>query len=433
MSDVNLPESWQEIPLGSLGIFFRGQGGTRSDESHNGLPCIRYGDLYTHHGCIVKSFCSAIEPDKASSYTPLKSGDIVFAGSGETSEEIGKAAAYCGQDKVYAGGDTIIFRPRSNLDSYFAGYAVNSNHFAKHKSRLGQGSSVIHISAEYLASIPLRLPPVQQQQTIATVLQTIDRTIAHTEALIEKYQQIKAGLMHDLFTRGIGSDGKLRPPREQAPELYQESAIGWIPREWEVKLLGKLCNITSGGTPNRSKSNFWGGSIPWIKTGEIKYGKIEKSEEHITKEGLNSSSAKLFCKGTVVMAIYGEGNTRGRVAILGIDCASNQACVGFEFNGLIESQFMYFLFEYKYHDLRDMSNDGSQKNLSSSLLKSMDISFPRCKDEQVRITNCLLSINKKIEQEKETRSKLNKQKSGLMHDLLTGKVPVTVEPDENRA
>ncbi|KKI99374.1 hypothetical protein PROH_14995 [Prochlorothrix hollandica PCC 9006 = CALU 1027] len=206
-----------------------------------------------------------------------------------------------------------------------------------------------------------------------------------------------------------------------------------MPREWEVKLLGKLCNITSGGTPNRSKSNFWGGSIPWIKTGEIKYGKIEKSEEHITKEGLNSSSAKLFCKGTVVMAIYGEGNTRGRVAILGIDCASNQACVGFEFNGLIESQFMYFLFEYKYHDLRDMSNDGSQKNLSSSLLKSMDISFPRCKDEQVRITNCLLSINKKIEQEKETRSKLNKQKSGLMHDLLTGKVPVTVEPDENRA
>ena len=68
---------------------------------------------------------------------------------------------------------------------------------------------------------------------IARILQTIDQAIEKTEALIEKYQQIKAGLMHDLFTRGIGADGKLRPPREQAPELYQQTPIGWIPKEWD--------------------------------------------------------------------------------------------------------------------------------------------------------------------------------------------------------
>ncbi|MEQ9482765.1 restriction endonuclease subunit S [Coleofasciculus sp. F4-SAH-05] len=271
---------------------------------------------------------------------------------------------------------------------------------------------------------------LERQIHIRNILGSIDRAIAHTEALIEKYQQIKAGLMHDLFTRGIGADGKLRPPRDEAPELYQESAIGWIPKDWEIKLLGELCNITSGGTPNRSKSKFWGGNIPWIKTGEIKYNRIEDSEEYITKEGLNSSSAKLFREGTVVMAIYGEGNTRGRVAILGIDCASNQACVGFEFNNLVQSQFMYFLFEQKYCVLRDMSNDGSQKNLSATLLKNMSIAFPRNQDEQERITNFLLSINQKIEQEREHRTKLHKQKSGLMHDLLTGKVPVKVASDE---
>ena len=71
------------------------------------------------------------------------------------------------------------------------------------------------------------------QEKIARILQTIDQTIEKTEALIEKYQHIKAGLMHDLFTRGIGADGKLRPPHEQAPELYQQTPIGWIPKEWE--------------------------------------------------------------------------------------------------------------------------------------------------------------------------------------------------------
>ena len=101
-----MSDSWPVADLGSLGTFFRGRGGTRVDEEANGLPCIRYGDLYTHHDCVVRSFCSAITPESASAYTPLKSGDIVFAGSGETFEEIGKAAAYCSDNQAYAGADT---------------------------------------------------------------------------------------------------------------------------------------------------------------------------------------------------------------------------------------------------------------------------------------------------------------------------------------
>ncbi len=81
---------------------------------------------------------------------------------------------------------------------------------------------------------------LRQNKAIASILSSIDRAIASTEALIEKYQHIKAGLMHDLFTRGIGADGKLRPPREQAPELYRESAIGWIPKEWKIRESSEL-------------------------------------------------------------------------------------------------------------------------------------------------------------------------------------------------
>ncbi|NJO97582.1 MAG: hypothetical protein HC764_17585 [Pleurocapsa sp. CRU_1_2] len=103
-----------------------------------------------------------------------------------------------------------------------------------------------------LGKLSFRVPSeCRKQKKIVKILNTIDRTIAKTEALIEKYQQIKAGLMHDLFTRGIGADGKLRSPREEAPELYQETAIGWIPKEWKIKSLAEACDWYSGGTPSR--------------------------------------------------------------------------------------------------------------------------------------------------------------------------------------
>ncbi|MDQ7074089.1 MAG: hypothetical protein Q9O24_02825 [Gammaproteobacteria bacterium] len=95
-------------------------------------------------------------------------------------------------------------------------------------------------------------------------LQTIDQTIEKTEALIEKYQQIKAGLMHDLFTRGITADGKLRPPREQAPELYQETSTGWIPKDWGYDLLDNLTERGSGHTPNKNFPEYWNGGVKWI-------------------------------------------------------------------------------------------------------------------------------------------------------------------------
>lgn len=270
----------------------------------------------------------------------------------------------------------------------------------------------------------------EQQKKIATILTGIDTAIEKTEALIAKYQQIKAGLMHDLFTRGVLPNGQLRPSREQAPELYQETAIGWIPREWELKPLGQLCDMTSGGTPSRSMPAYWGGSIPWVKTGEINYEDISRTEEYITPKGLSASSAKVFPAGTIVMAMYGEGVTRGRVAILAVPCASNQACIGFSFGNQIHIKYMYHFFEHCYEELRDLSNDGSQKNLSSGLLKQFQIRFPTSKAEQACIADRLCNLDQRIASEKEYLQNLCQQKLGLMHDLLTGKVTVKVEEPE---
>jgi len=293
------------------------------------------------------------------------------------------------------------------------------------------GSTVLHLDTKKVPCISVRIPvDVNVQSKIAFILDGIDTAIEKTEALIAKYQQIKAGLMHDLFTRGVLPNGQLRPPREQAPELHQETAIGWIPKGWEINTLGQLCEMTSGGTPSRSIPAYWGGSIPWVKTGEIKYEDISQTEEYITLKGLGASSAKVFPAGTIVMAMYGEGITRGRVAVLAVPCASNQACIGFSFGNQTQTKYMYYFFEHCYEELRDLSNDGSQKNLSSGLLKQFQIRFPTSKAEQDCIASRLSNLDQRIASEKKYLQNLCQQKLGLMHDLLTGKVPVKVKEPE---
>lgn len=130
------------------------------------------------------------------------------------------------------------------------------------------------------------------------------------------------------------------------------------------------------------------------------------------------------------MAMYGEGVTRGRVAILAVPCASNQACIGFSFSNQIQTKYMYYFFEHCYEELRDLSNDGSQKNLSSGLLKQFEIRFPTSKTEQDCIADRLSKLDQRIASEKKHLQNLCQQKLGLMHDLLTGKVPVKVEEAE---
>jgi type I restriction enzyme, S subunit len=117
---------------------------------------------------------------------------------------------------------------------------------AAYLHRRSQGSTFAAVSTDDVKTVPIPVFEPQKQAKIATILSGIDTAIEKTEALIAKYQQIKAGLMHDLFTRGVLPNGQLRPSREQAPELYQETAIGWIPREWECQRLGFIL-AKSGG------------------------------------------------------------------------------------------------------------------------------------------------------------------------------------------
>ena len=193
---------WQVKRLGEVGTFFKGSG-VRKDDSQSGeLPCVRYGEIYTRHTDCIKKFYSFISPKVAATARLLKQGDLLFAGSGETKEEIGKCVAFVDAFEAYAGGDIVILRPQS-VDSLFLGFSLNTPSINRQKASRGQGDAVVHISSSSLADIAVHLPPLPEQTAIAAVLSDMDAEIAALEAQRDKTRTLKQGMMQELLTGRI--------------------------------------------------------------------------------------------------------------------------------------------------------------------------------------------------------------------------------------
>lgn len=191
---------WKEKRLGELGVFLKGSGVKKDDSQSGPLPCVRYGEIYTHHNEYIKNYYSFISPDVAGTAQALKQGDILFAGSGETREEIGKCTAFIDDCEAYAGGDIVIFRSQG-LNPLFLGFCLNMPSVNRQKASKGQGDAVVHISAAALSSIVVNLPPeVEEQTAIATVLSDMDTEIATLEKRRNKTKDIKQAMMQELLT-----------------------------------------------------------------------------------------------------------------------------------------------------------------------------------------------------------------------------------------
>jgi len=191
--------AWEEKRLGAVGKFLKGSGVTKDQTRSGTLACVRYGELYTFHNDVVRGFQSWISPEVAATAVRLKQGDILFAGSGETKEEIGKCAAFVSDIEAYAGGDIVILRPEDS-DSRFLGYYLNTSQIAQQKASRGQGDAVVHISSSALSDVRCRLPPRLEQTEIAEVLTEMDAELEGLKQRREKTRAIKQAMMTELLT-----------------------------------------------------------------------------------------------------------------------------------------------------------------------------------------------------------------------------------------
>lgn len=196
-------EEWEEVKLGDIVSFSKGKGIAKSEIQEEGLPAIRYGELYTNHHVIVKSFRSRISAESAAKSKEILKGDILCAGSGETAEEIGKCATYLGEETVYVGGDIVIASPKKGVDSYFLSSLLNSPIGRRELNRLGQGNSVVHIYKSGLETVSINLPSLQEQQLISTAIREADSLIDALDAQLEELRTQKKGMMQKLLTGNV--------------------------------------------------------------------------------------------------------------------------------------------------------------------------------------------------------------------------------------
>ncbi len=162
--------------------------------------------------------------------------------------------------------------------------------------------------------------------------------------------------------------------------------------------LGDISIISSGGTPSRTNPRYWNGNIPWVKTAQIQNCAINEQDvdEWITKEGLLESSAKMIPAGTILMAMYGQGKTRGQVSILNFDATINQACAAIELKKGVDRDYIYQFLLASYSRIRALSNTGGQENLSAGLIKEIPLTLPPL-SEQKAIADLLSTWDEVIE------------------------------------
>ena len=206
---------------------------------------------------------------------------------------------------------------------------------------------------KWLKEVDIPLPTADTQQKIVDTLDKISAVIALRKEQLAKLDQLVKSRFIELFG-GINYSKK-----------------------YPYKALKELTDVISGGTPSREVNEYWeGGTIPWVKTTELQNNIITEIDEHVTEVGLDNSSAKLVPAGTVLIAMYGQGKTRGMTGYLGVEACTNQACACILPSDSINQKFLWQFFVLSYDNLRDMAKGGNQPNLNGNIIKNYPVLYP---------------------------------------------------------
>jgi len=405
---------WITNTLPNLAEFINGYAFKPKDWSKEGLPIVRIEQLKNDDADF--DYYNGSLP----AHNIINQGDLIFAWSASLFLKIwknGKAALNQHLFKVV---------PYDHTDKNFLKYLIEYN--LVKLSLSAHGSTMKHITRKDLNIFEVRHPKDKTEQTaIAHILSTVDKAIEQTEKLIAKYKRIKTGLMQDLLTKGIDENGNIR---SEKTHKFKDSPLGRIPVEWEVINLEnkKYFELATGGTPSTAKKEYWeNGNIPWLSSGEVHNKKIKNTAVNITQLGFENSNARFYPIGSVLIALAGQGKTRGTVAITEIETTSNQSIAAIIPNQeLYNSYFLYHQLDFRYEELRSISSGSGRAGLSLRILKTINVVYTDI-NEQKAIIKKLNQIDDFLNSNYKSLSKLSLLKSGLMQDLLTGKVRVPEE------
>jgi len=364
--------------------------------------------------------------------SPIK-GDILLSKDGT----IGRVILYNGDRTIVLLSSIAIIRPSGEIYPDYLKHILRSFIFEKQLYALQSGSALKRIVLRDILKLKAPYPiKISHQRKIARILTTVDNIIEKTVSAIEKYKAIKQGMMHDLFTRGIDvKTGKLRPSYEDSPELYKETELGMIPKEWEVKKIYEILKnpIRDFGSFSMTNLiNFVENGIPFLKTEVIQDGYIYFEDvSFITPDVHKLLYKSVVNKGDI---LYTKIGAIGRVAVyegeIG-ECNSNAASAKIQINTTNYNNYYIALKLGSHRVTRDFEKSiiSTPPRINLGDINAMNLELPQ-KTEQDMIAIKLESKINKIRTEEKHLKKMRKLKQGLMQDLLTGKKEVTPDPED---
>lgn len=371
-----LPSNWQVKSLGEVAEFINGRAFKPEEWGTKGLPIIRIQNL-TGFSSIYNYFDGDVNDKNL-----VRKNDILISWSASL-------GVY-----VWGGDDAVlnqhIFKValKKDIDRIFFFYLV--------KTRIDEmisnvhGSTMKHITKGRFDNIKVKLPPLPIQKQIADILGKADEA---------KQKRYEANKLTDKFLQSVFI------------EMFGDPVKN--PKGLERKTIEEISKVSTGGTPSRENPEYFTGNIPWVKTTEVNNNRIFETEEKITDKALNESNCTMFPKGTVLIALYGQGLTRGRASILEIEACTNQACAAILPSNKINSIFLWQQLLHFYYHLRSLSRGGNQPNLNLSFIKNLNIIFPPLPLQQQ-----FADIVNKIEALKEKQKQLEQELENLFQSLM---------------
>ena len=426
-----VPAHWEVRHLGRLGRLFKGGGGTKEDERESGVPCVRYGDLYTQHKFFITVSRACVAPElAATAYTPLRYGDVLFAGSGETIDDIGKSAVNLIRGSACCGGDVIIVRPSICADPRFLGYATDCPSSARQKACMGRGFTVMHIYSSDLKYMAIALPPVPEQAAIVRFLDHADwrirRYIRAKQKLIALLEEQKQATIHQAVTGQIDvRTGKPYP-------TYKPAGVEWlqeVPAHWETRAFSRSAVEVAdyrGATPTKTEFGVFLVTAKNIRRGWIDY---DTSTEFVAEdEYVNVMRRGLPRRGDLLLTTEAP---LGHAALVDReDIALAQRVIRFRLSSQVllpEFTLRSVLDPYFQHQLLRRGTGSTALGIKASKLPQLKILCPPV-DEQRAIVTHIARFCRPIALHRALARReielLREFRIRMVADVVTGKVAV---------
>lgn len=423
-----IPEHWNYTRLVNLGSFTASGIDKKINDNEEKVKIINFTDIYSNTNNLLsqeREYMEVTAPVYKVEEHQVAKGDLIFLPSSETFEDLGLSALVDEDLPNTAFSYHVIrFQFDKPFDHRFKKYLTNNYNLLNYFSSEGKGTTRKILNRDSFKNAHVPIPPLSEQTQISSYLDNktslIDKLINNNKKLIKLLEEKRTALINQVITKGLDPNVKMK-----------DSGIEWIgeiPEHWKVGSLKWFSQIYSGGTPSTSNPDYWeNGNIPWVNSGAVNQRIITKPSKYITEEGLNNSSTKYVQIDSLLMALAGQGRTKGTIAITKIKTTCNQSLGVIQPDSRIFHKYLYYFLDREYFRIRGLAGDSLRDGLNLTVIGEIPILVSSLK-EQSQIANFLDEETSNISKVQNSLMRKNillkEYRQSLISNVITGKIDV---------